>query len=60
MEYVIDYIFFIGRLALVVMGDIAVYGAGVARCTGGAGAIAILIGPNAPIVFDRGESILFF
>lgn len=43
-----------GRLALVVCGDIAVYEKGSARPTGGAGAVAMLIGPNAPIVFDRG------
>lgn len=42
-----------GRLALVVCGDIAVYAKGSARPTGGAGAIAMLIGPNAPLVFDR-------
>lgn len=42
-----------GRLALVVCGDIAVYAQGNARPTGGAGAIAMLIGPNAPLVFDR-------
>lgn len=43
-----------GRLALVVCGDIAVYAEGPARPTGGAGAIAILVGPDAPLVFDRG------
>jgi len=43
-----------GRLALVVCGDIAVYAQGSARPTGGAGAIAMLVGPNAPLVFDRG------
>lgn len=43
-----------GRLALVVCGDIAVYAEGRARPTGGAGAVAMLVGPNAPIVFDRG------
>lgn len=43
-----------GRLALVVAGDSAVYAAGSARPTGGAGAIAMLVGPNAPLVFDRG------
>lgn len=43
-----------GRLALVVCGDIAVYAQGSARPTGGAGAVAMLIGPNAPLVFDRG------
>lgn len=43
-----------GRLALVVCADIAVYAQGSARPTGGAGAVAMLIGPNAPLVFDRG------
>jgi len=43
-----------GRLALAVCGDIAVYAAGAARPSGGAGAVAMLIGPNAPLVFDRG------
>lgn len=43
-----------GRYALVVAGDIAVYAKGSARPTGGAGAIAMLIGPNAPLVIDRG------
>ncbi|GFV26645.1 hydroxymethylglutaryl-CoA synthase 1 [Trichonephila clavipes] len=43
-----------GRYALVVAGDIAVYAEGNARPTGGAGAIAMLIGPNAPIVLERG------
>ncbi|XP_044734844.1 hydroxymethylglutaryl-CoA synthase 1 [Chrysoperla carnea] len=46
--------FWDGRYALVVAGDIAVYAKGSARPTGGAGAVAMLIGPNAPIVFDRG------
>ncbi|KAF9900731.1 hypothetical protein BX616_002514 [Lobosporangium transversale] len=43
-----------GRLALVVAADIASYAEGPARPTGGAGAVAVLIGPNAPIVFDQG------
>nr|NVI74469.1 HMG coenzyme A synthase [Cucujiformia] len=43
-----------GRYALVVAGDIAVYAKGSARPTGGAGAVAMLVGPNAPLVFDRG------
>lgn len=43
-----------GRYALVVAADIAVYAKGSARPTGGAGAIAMLIGPNAPLVVDRG------
>jgi 3-hydroxy-3-methylglutaryl-CoA-synthase len=42
-----------GRNAIVVAGDIAVYAEGNARPAGGAGACAILIGPNAPIVFER-------
>uniref|UniRef100_A0A8W8K2M1 Hydroxymethylglutaryl-CoA synthase n=1 Tax=Magallana gigas TaxID=29159 RepID=A0A8W8K2M1_MAGGI len=44
-----------GRYALVVAGDIAVYATGNARCTGGAGAVAMLIGSEAPLVFDRGK-----
>lgn len=39
------------------MGDIAVYAKGNARPTGGAGACALLIGPNAPVVFESGISI---
>jgi hydroxymethylglutaryl-CoA synthase len=42
-----------GRNAIVVSGDIAVYAEGPARPAGGAGACAILIGPNAPVVFER-------
>ena len=41
-----------GRDALVVAGDIAIYDKGAARPTGGAGAIAMLIGHDAPIVFE--------
>jgi hydroxymethylglutaryl-CoA synthase len=47
-----------GRNAIVVSGDIAVYAEGAARPAGGAGACAILIGPNAPFVFERKPSIL--
>lgn len=43
-----------GRLALVVCADIAIYAKGTARPTGGVGAVAMLIGPNAPLVLDRG------
>lgn len=43
-----------GRLAIVVCGDIAVYAEGSARPTGGAGAVAMLVGPDAALVFDRG------
>lgn len=43
-----------GRFALVVCGDIAIYAKGNARCTGGAGAVAMLIGPDAPLVMEPG------
>ncbi|XP_017883083.1 hydroxymethylglutaryl-CoA synthase 1 [Ceratina calcarata] len=43
-----------GRLALVVAADNAVYAAGSARPTGGAGAIAMVVGSGAPLVIDRG------
>ncbi|KAJ3219610.1 Hydroxymethylglutaryl-CoA synthase, cytoplasmic [Dinochytrium kinnereticum] len=43
-----------GRYALVVAADIAVYKSGAARPTGGAGAVAMLLGRDAPIVFDQG------
>ncbi|KAL4236069.1 Hydroxymethylglutaryl-CoA synthase [Mactra antiquata] len=43
-----------GRYALVVAGDIAVYATGNARCTGGAGAVAMLVGANASLIMDRG------
>ncbi|KAF6160429.1 hypothetical protein GIB67_019198 [Kingdonia uniflora] len=41
-----------GRYGLVVCTDSAVYAEGPARPTGGAAAIAMLIGPDAPIVFE--------
>lgn len=43
-----------GRLALVVACDSAVYARGAARPTGGAGAVAILVGPHAPLIMERG------
>ncbi|KAH0844434.1 hydroxymethylglutaryl-CoA synthase [Fonsecaea monophora] len=43
-----------GRDALVVAGDIALYKKGNARPTGGAGCVAMLIGPDAPVVFEAG------
>ncbi|KAI1444424.1 hydroxymethylglutaryl-CoA synthase [Annulohypoxylon stygium] len=43
-----------GRDAIVVAGDIALYAKGNARPTGGAGAVAMLVGPNAPIVIEPG------
>lgn len=45
-----------GRYAIVVAADIAVYEKGPARCTGGAGAIAMLIGPNGKITFGKERS----
>ncbi len=48
-------IFLPGRYAVVVAADIAVYASGNARPTGGAGAVAMLVGPNAPLVLERGE-----
>lgn len=43
-----------GRDAVVVAGDIALYKKGNARPTGGAGCVAMLIGPDAPIAFEPG------
>ena len=44
-----------GRDAIVVAGDIALYKKGAARPTGGAGCVAMLIGPDAPIAFEPGQ-----
>lgn len=44
-----------GRDAVVVAGDIALYAKGNARPTGGAGCVAMLIGPDAPIVMEPGK-----
>ena len=41
-----------GRYAVVVASDVAVYAPGRARATGGAGAVAMLIGPDAPLCLD--------
>lgn len=43
-----------GRDAIVVAGDIALYAKGNARPSGGAGCVAMLVGPNAPIVAEPG------
>ncbi|KAK9843825.1 hypothetical protein WJX81_007826 [Elliptochloris bilobata] len=45
-----------GRYALVVAADIAMYAAGPARPSGGCAAIAMLIGPDAPLDLERGLS----
>ena len=44
-----------GRDAIVCAGDIALYKKGNARPTGGAGCVAMLIGPDAPLVFEPGK-----
>ncbi|KAF4766653.1 hypothetical protein HAV15_010458 [Penicillium sp. str.  len=41
-----------GRDAIVVAGDIALYDKPAARPTGGAGCVAMLISPNAPLVLE--------
>ena len=43
-----------GRDAIVCAGDIALYKKGNARPTGGVGCVAMLIGPDAPLVFEPG------
>ncbi len=47
-----------GRNAIVIGGDIAIYAEGSGRPTGGAGAVALLIGPNAPLALERESSFL--
>ena len=42
----------LGRYGIVLCSDVAVYPKGNARPTGGCGAIAMLIGPNAPLIID--------
>jgi len=42
-----------GRFALVVATDVSIYTDPGARATGGAGAVAMLVGPNAPLVLER-------
>jgi hydroxymethylglutaryl-CoA synthase len=44
-----------GRYAIVVAADIAAYARGGARPTSGAGAVAVLVGRDAPLVFDPRE-----
>ncbi|KAG6610489.1 Hydroxymethylglutaryl-CoA synthase [Phytophthora cinnamomi] len=48
----VDSSFWDGRYAIVVAADIAVYAKGPARPSGGCGAVAMLIGPDAPMVLD--------
>lgn len=43
-----------GRNAIVVAADIALYAKGNARPTGGAGAICMLVGPDAPLALEPG------
>ena len=49
-----------GRYALVVAADIAIYDDRAARPTGGVGAVAIVLGPDAPIVFEKGSLANYF
>eukprot|EP00298_Acanthocystis_sp_HF-20_P002800 c13188_g1_i1.p1 GENE.c13188_g1_i1~~c13188_g1_i1.p1 ORF type:complete len:447 (-),score=160.14 c13188_g1_i1:27-1367(-) len=49
-----------GRYALVVAADIAVYEKGNARPSGGAGAVAMLVGPSAPLVLEPGLRSSYF
>ncbi|KAL9128377.1 MAG: hypothetical protein Q9217_002931 [Psora testacea] len=44
-----------GRDAIVCAGDIALYAKGNARPTGGAGCVAMLVGPDAPLAFEPGK-----
>ncbi len=56
-EWLNESIFFLpmaGKYAVVVMADIAIYGRGNGRPTSGAGAVALVIGPNAPLTFEQG------
>ena len=46
-----------GRYAIVIAVDIATYERGPARPTCGAGAVAVLIGRDAPLVFDPKEKV---
>ncbi|TYZ58071.1 hypothetical protein PybrP1_010723 [[Pythium] brassicae (nom. inval.)] len=46
-----------GRYALVVAADIAVYAKGSARPTGGCAGVAMLIGPDAPLVLDTRSKV---
>lgn len=48
----VDSSFWDGRYAVVVATDIAVYAKGPARPSGGCGAVAMLIGPDAPMALD--------
>ena len=43
-----------GRAAVVVAADVAVYDSVTARPTGGAGAAAVAVGPNAPLRLEAG------
>jgi hydroxymethylglutaryl-CoA synthase len=48
-----------GRLAIVVTADIAIYAAKNARPTGGSGAVAVLVGPQAPLLKEGKLSSTF-
>ncbi len=46
-----------GRYGIVVAADIAAYAKGPARPTSGAGAVAVLVGRDAPLAFDPRERV---
>ncbi|CAM9557375.1 unnamed protein product, partial [Heterosigma akashiwo] len=45
-----------GRFAVVVCGDISMHVQGSARATGGAGTVALLVGPDAPLALAPGRA----
>lgn len=45
---------FLEKMAIAVCADIAIYSKKNERPTGGAGAVAFLVGPDAPIILERG------
>ncbi|KAK2954735.1 putative Hydroxymethylglutaryl-CoA synthase [Blattamonas nauphoetae] len=56
----VDYTRLYGKYSIVVASDIAIYGGPSldARHTGGAGAVAMLITPNAPLVVDLDRKVM--
>ena len=49
-----------GKYAIVLTGDIAIYEKGPARPTGGAGMVAILVGPDAPLILESDTVVSYF
>ena len=48
------------KYAIVLTGDIAIYEKGPARPTGGAGMVAILVGPDAPLILESDTVVSYF